>query len=647
MNVLKQIITFLDKDISEIAKKYKIPFLSFIVLMLIACVGLITTYAFYQVNISNPIIGGSTSKIADLDVRVMAEKRDDAGNGIGVYEAYPYVPKAGYSFNYKKSYCENGSAITYFQDINSIDIDAFGHDVCYMFFDSIAQLDVILNVYVEDVNSDGEGIGTYSKLLTTGLPGMGYRFNSEKTTCKNGSAINFDESSNEFEIRATKKDVCDAYMDALDVDINVKMFIQSKRGSKTYYEAKSIPKTMYYVLNSRSSCTSGASVSLLNQKMIVKTSNKTNCAVYLDVGDGPVLESMKVLRNGASATVSLTNSDMGTTPVNYYFSKDNGVTFVSSTSSSYTFSGLNDTNYNFVAYSVDQNGNSSSLMETSTYDYYSLIDFKGQIQSKTIEQSGNYKLEVWGAQGGSYNSYAGGYGAYSTGVIYLEVGTTLYIAVGGAGGEACNNQYCDGGFNGGGRGAGSDHPIYSTGGGGATHISKVSGVLKDFSNSLGDLIIVAGGGGGVSYQAINSNVYAGVGGAGGGYIGMNGTSTQTNFEFGRGGSQENGGSATNAVYNGTVRGGAGGFGKGGDGNYFSAGGGGGFYGGSASNQSGAGGGSGYIGSSLLTNKIMYCYNCTVNNEENLKTMSTSCHSNIATSECSKEGNGFAIISYVG
>lgn len=647
MDAVKKVKSFLNKDISDIARKYKIPFLSFIVLILIACVGLITTYAFYQVNLNNPIIGGSTSKIADLDVRIMAEERDSNGNGIGTYGLYPYVPKAGYILNVKLSYCENGSLISYFKDIGSIDIDAYGHDVCYMFFDSVAQLDVIINLYVEDINSDGEGVGTYSKLETTGLPGIGYRFNKEKTSCKNGSIIDFDEESNEFVVSSKSKDVCDAYMDAMDVDINVLLFIQSKKGSNTYYEAKSIPNTSYYVLNNKSSCTGGALVSLVNQNIVVKTSRKTNCAVYLDVGDGPILESMKVTRNGSSATINLTNNDVGVVPVSYYYSKDNGNTFVYSSSNSYTFNDLSDAFYNFVAYSVDEAGNSSRLKETSTYDYYSLIDFRNQIQTKNILVSGNYKLEVWGAQGGSYNSYVGGYGGYSTGIIYLEAGTTLYIAVGGYGNDACSKEYCEGGFNGGGRGAGSNNPVYSTGGGGATHISMTTGVLKDFSNNLDNLIIVAGGGGGVSYQTINSLVYAGNGGAGGGYIGMNGTSTQNDFESGKGGSQNSGGNSTSVIFNGVVRGSAGSFGLGGNGNYYSAGGGSGFYGGSASNQSGAGGGSGYIGNSLLSDKMMYCYNCTVNNDELMKTMTTSCHNNVAISNCSKEGNGFAVISYVG
>lgn len=304
--------------------------------------------------------------------------------------------------------------------------------------------------------------------------------------------------------------------------------------------------------------------------------------------------------------------------------------------------------------------------------YYMYYDFNGKILKRKVvvleldksfdytsdEQiyisklDGYYKLEVWGAQGGSYNSYVGGYGGYSTGVVYLNAGTWLYINVGGYGNDACNKQYCEGGFNGGGRGAGSNNPVYSTGGGGATHIATSSGLLKNLSNNISSILIVGGGGGGVSYQTVNSSVYAGNGGSGGGYVGMDGTSTQSDYEFGKGGSQTDGGSATSSKINNIVRGSEGSFGLGGNGNYYSAGGGSGFYGGGASNQSGAGGGSGYIGNtSLLTlqgiTKTMYCYNCTTSSDLLTKTVSTTCTSETAKEKCAKIGNGYAKITYIG
>lgn len=46
--------------------------------------------------------------------------------------------------------------------------------------------------------------------------------------------------------------------------------------------------------------------------------------------------------------------------------------------------------------------------------------YTGGIQTFTVPNTGYYQLEVWGAQGGTAKSYRGGYGGYSTGVVYLK-----------------------------------------------------------------------------------------------------------------------------------------------------------------------------------------------------------------------------------
>lgn len=62
---------------------------------------------------------------------------------------------------------------------------------------------------------------------------------------------------------------------------------------------------------------------------------------------------------------------------------------------------------------------------------------------------------------------------------------------------------------------------------------------------------------------------------------------------------------------------------------------------------GGGGGSSYIGNSLLTDKVMYCYNCEESTEESTKTISTTNVSEEAISNYVKQGNGYAKITYLG
>lgn len=269
------------------------------------------------------------------------------------------------------------------------------------------------------------------------------------------------------------------------------------------------------------------------------------------------------------------------------------------------------------------------------------FDYTGSEQTYTVKLDGKYKLEVWGAQGGSYNSeYYGGYGGYSVGTIELKKNQMIYVYVGGQGTILNDNSdYIPGGFNGGGRGANKDANVISTSGGGATHVATKSGLLSSLEGYKDNILIVSAGGGGTSYQ---SGTYSGVGGSGGGYIGSDGTNTMTDYKPGAGGTQSSGGNSGGGVANNQERGTSGSFGQGGNGNYYSGGGG-------ASNQSGAGGGSSYIGNSLLSDKSMYYYcssSCNTSTATSTKTVSTTCVDETAKKNCAKLGNGYVKITYV-
>lgn len=657
MNKLnKRIKNILNKDVTGFLNKYKIPLVGIMIVVLLACIGMVVTFAFYQVADTTPIVGGSVADISDLDIRVMAEERDSSGNGLGTYGIYPYIPKAGYKYNSTKSYCTNGSVIKFDEVYFGADITSLGHDVCYLYFDSTAQLDITLNVYAENVGvatgSNGlEGVGEYTKLDTTTLPSIGYEINTQLSSCENGSSVTYIVSENLFSVEAVGKDVCNVYMDAMDVDIALAVKVQTKKNIDNYMELNNVPSTAFYSLNTtKSSCTGTSTISLENQRVVVSATGRTNCVAFLDVATGPILESMKVTGGASSATVALTNSNLGSNPTTYYYSSDGGETYTSSTNSTYTFSNLTNPENNLMAYSVDASGNTSRIISTSTYSYYGLVDYSNQIQTKTIAEPGYYKLETWGAQGGNADStYIGGYGGYSVGYIYLNANDKLYVVIGGAGvtgSQSIGN--ISGGYNGGGgvqisaTDSGCNH-IYGSGGG-ATHIAKSvqgTGLLSDYADAKEDVIIVSGGGGGGRNQSNHvAEARWGYGGSGGGAT--------------AGVVQSSYGSATElsnvTIMSGTQTTGSA-FGKGQDASV-QAGGGGGWYGGYSGfdgyNYTGsAGGGSGYIGHFDLRNKIMYCYNCSTNTTDEAKTQTTTCHNANATENCAKEGNGFAIITYVG
>ena len=281
------------------------------------------------------------------------------------------------------------------------------------------------------------------------------------------------------------------------------------------------------------------------------------------------------------------------------------------------------------------------------------FDYTGSEQDFNVPCNGNYKIETWGAQGGSYDTtYYGGYGAYATGNIQLSKDEKLYVNSGGIGllsNNALITKIPNGGYNGGGgvsqAWTGDTAATQKqASGGGATHISKTSGILSSLSTSVDNILVVAAGGGGAEY---NVSTYYGeydysTGGAGGGISGYDGISEFNHTAFYElfKSTQTSGGYLT---YNGTTYG-QGLFGQGGS---FMTGGGGGYYGGFGGSYSGGGGGSSYIGNILLANKAIYCYNCTESTDESTKTISTTNVSSTPTSNYAKKGNGYAKITYLG
>ena len=149
------------------------------------------------------------------------------------------------------------------------------------------------------------------------------------------------------------------------------------------------------------------------------------------------------------------------------------------------------------------------------------FDYTGDVQQITLPK-GKYKLQCWGAQGGSVTgtyAIAGSKGGYSEGVLTLTEPTTLYVFVGGKGTDYTSSasqtstSVVNGGWNGGGAGVrtsrynsgDTDGRSFPRGGGGATDISTVTSAMSYSSGrttrdsaSLLARCIVAGGGAGAS-----------------------------------------------------------------------------------------------------------------------------------------------------
>jgi len=332
----------------------------------------------------------------------------------------------------------------------------------------------------------------------------------------------------------------------------------------------------------------------------------------------------------------------------------------------FNFIGIANTSYSLFNTTV--NSKNSIQLKTSKMEYN--FDYTGGEQTFTVPYDGKYQLETWGAQGGEIDElYHGGFGGYSLGMMTLSKKEKLYINVGGAGVSSEKLGISTlGGYNGGGSGIGNpstDTNQTARGGGGATHISTITGLLSSLKNNISSILIVSGSGGGAGeclpdHNCFNATLSA-TGGSGGGYKGASGDSSYASFSLtngniygGFGGSQTEGGITKWGNNNPSQI--TGKFGQGGNASdtsdgymYNGNGGGAGFFGGGAATRghNGGGGGSGYIGNTSLTDKHMACYNCETSNEESTKTISVTCASETPTPDCAKIGNGYARITYIG
>lgn len=245
---------------------------------------------------------------------------------------------------------------------------------------------------------------------------------------------------------------------------------------------------------------------------------------------------------------------------------------------------------------LDKSRDEAKTLLNEFYEEYE-FDYTGSAQNFVAKRDGYYKVELWGAQGGSNELSSGGKGAYTEGIIYLSKNQNIYIYVGSEG-KTIRESDVTAGYNGGGSGtflsnlsSSETLSLYGGGGGGATDIRLVDGDWNNAS-SLKSRIMVAAGGSGASNWSNPKD-----GSAGGAINGLDGkfySSGTEEFTISKGATQNSGGIGANNSVNG-------GYGYGATPNSnFGSGAGGGYYGGGSGSGTDASVGTGSSGSSFIS-----------------------------------------------
>ena len=167
-------------------------------------------------------------------------------------------------------------------------------------------------------------------------------------------------------------------------------------------------------------------------------------------------------------------------------------------------------------FNVAKNAVMSKEIKTDADFYYlaRVYTCTQKVEEFTTPIDGDYKLECWGSQGGTLQSFhVPGDGGYSVGWYESPANRILFICVGNHGAYGSYSYNNNIGAN----------IVSGVPGGGATHISINSGgELKTFDTHRGDVLLVAGGGGCCD---MTSDVTNGIGGQGGGKKGTAGSNS--------------------------------------------------------------------------------------------------------------------------
>lgn len=231
--------------------------------------------------------------------------------------------------------------------------------------------------------------------------------------------------------------------------------------------------------------------------------------------------------------------------MNFVYGTAQNLTLNTFTRTDYYFDGWNTkSDGTGTSYSNGQEVNNLTTVNNAEITLYAQWYDKSYLDDVTFEEdytctksvktfiapiTGRYLLEAWGAQGGDALEITkddktmplvdGGKGGYSYGIVTLNAGDEVYVAVGCQGKSSQNaaeNVVEQGGYNGGGAAVSGGTTNTQGSGGGATHfaINNNLGELKNYSSNKNDILIVAGGGGG-SYNSVDIYYYS-TGGVGGG-----------------------------------------------------------------------------------------------------------------------------------
>ena len=164
-----------------------------------------------------------------------------------------------------------------------------------------------------------------------------------------------------------KKEVL-SYKENIKINKNNKlsMMLETDMNSKTYIQSTDNKwPTDGYVFNEQmSKCEQGSILKWddANKKIIMEGNVSDKCYVFFDKYNPIKINSYTITPNGKKITISISATSGTGTITKYFYSKDDGASYVESTSNTYTFTNLAKGTYKIKAYVLDSNNKTSEYI---------------------------------------------------------------------------------------------------------------------------------------------------------------------------------------------------------------------------------------------------------------------------------------------
>ena len=164
-----------------------------------------------------------------------------------------------------------------------------------------------------------------------------------------------------------KKEVL-SYKENIKINKNnmLSMMLETDANSKTYIQSTDNKwPTNGYVFNEQmSKCEQGSKLKWddANKKVIMEGNVSDKCYVFFDKYNPIKINSYSITPNGNKITISISATSGTGTIIKYFYSKDDGASYVESTSNTYTFTNLAKGTYKIKAYVLDSNNKISEYI---------------------------------------------------------------------------------------------------------------------------------------------------------------------------------------------------------------------------------------------------------------------------------------------